>query len=249
MIQPAIRPNSDRRRCRSDGVGLHGLQDGEFLSIIQRRRKASTEAPAETCAVIGGEDVQVFAHDGREPDEQRARHDGVADRHFVEKRQLAEETRLSRSRSWPALTPRPSACASSSGIGVDARMTLTARGSRPCSNARANGSVYSSTRSAPADAAHANRLRLGIDEQADANAARSQVAQQRRRQPLGVRTGVPSGLAGDFARHDRHQRALIRPTSWTSSSRSGRGSPSMLYSTSRPQPASSARDARGHRQA
>src|SRR5436190_5437916 len=60
-------------------------------------------------------------------------------------------TRLSRSRSWPALTPRRSECASaamSANCANDRRPS-----SRPRSNARANGSVYSSIRSAPADAA------------------------------------------------------------------------------------------------
>src|SRR2546422_7798306 len=37
------------------------------------------------------EDVKVLAHDCREADKQRARHDRVADRHFVEKRQVAED--------------------------------------------------------------------------------------------------------------------------------------------------------------
>ena len=45
------------------------------------------------------------------------------------------------------------------------------------------------------------------------------------------RVGRPAGLAGDLARLHRHERALVGFTSCTSSSRSGRGSPSMLNST------------------
>src|SRR6185436_9660164 len=59
--------------------------------------------------------------------------------------------RLARSRSWPALMPRPSEWASS------AASTNVANDWRPLSaprsNARAYGSVYNSMRSAPVDAA------------------------------------------------------------------------------------------------
>ena len=44
-----------------------------------------------------GENVQILAHDRREADENRARHDRVADRHLVEERQIAEHDEI---RAW-----------------------------------------------------------------------------------------------------------------------------------------------------
>src|SRR6266436_3969022 len=65
--------------------------------------------------------------------------------------------RLWRSRSWPALTPRPREAARR----ADSAYTAKERRASwaPRSKARANGSVYSSTRSAPLEAA--NRMASG----------------------------------------------------------------------------------------
>ncbi len=53
---------------------------------------------------------------------------------------------------------------------------------------------------------------IGIDEQADAHAARFQIRHDRRKAGR-IRTGRPSCLARDFAGQHRHERALIGPHS------------------------------------
>ena len=57
----------------------------------------------------------------------------------------------------------------------------------------------------------ADRLRLGIDEQADADAARRADRATIAGSALGLGARPPAGLARDLARHHRHERALIGP--------------------------------------
>src|SRR5438445_3413575 len=135
--------------------------------------------------------------------------------------------RLWRSRSWPALTPRQRDAASPADSAYTAKERRASRA--PRSNARANGSVYSSTRSAPLEAA--NRMASGRGS-----------TKRLTRMPPDFNALIASGNRSSARPSVQPAWLVISPgatgtrvhwsgrTSSTSSRRSGRGSPSMLYS-------------------
>ena len=111
-------------------------------------------------------------------------------------------------------------------------------GFRLSANARANGSVYNSMRSAPSDAAQ----RIGSGSGSTNRLTRMPCFCDPADDVTHVVDGCigrPAGLAGHLSRLDRHERALVGRTSRTIASRSGRGSPSMLNSIRLPSAASS----------
>ena len=136
-------------------------------------------------------------------------------------------TRFSRSRSWPALTPRPSGAPAPPPRRrrERARAPRSGRARTPGRTARCRA-----RRGRRRPRPQADRLRLGSTNRLTRMPrdlqTRDDVGQASR-----LRSRLPARLARDLARHDRHQRALSGLTSRTSSSSSGRGSPSMLNST------------------
>ena len=128
-----------------------------------------------------------------EADEQRARDDGVADRDLVEERQLPEQHQIVEIEVVSGVDAEAERVRQTRGLGVAAR-TTGRPASAPRSKARANGSVYSSTRSAPIDAAQRIGSGSRIDEQADADAARLQsLDRSLRARSVAVRAASPPG--------------------------------------------------------
>ena len=119
---------------------------------------------------------------------------------------VRKSTRLSRSRSCPALTPRPSECASSAAAAYVAKLARPA--ASPDANARANGSVYSSTRSAPSAAAQRTGASSGSTNTLTRMPRACSAGDRRAQRDSGV-SDRPAGLARDLARRHRHERALI----------------------------------------
>ena len=122
-------------------------------------------------------------------------------------RKAAEHTRLSRSRSWPALTPRPSACASS------AARAYTANDSRALRLAALERARKRLGVQLDAVGAHICRPPIGASSGSTNRLTRTPAhADQRRRAQAGraaCRRDQPAWLVISPGM-DRHERALIR---------------------------------------
>ena len=118
-------------------------------------------------------DREYVTNDRRKPDEHGAGHDRVADRDLVEKRQVAEHGEIGQIE----VVARVDAEAERVGETQRLRMNV-ANELAPALGAaleRARERLrYNSMRSAPHRRGPANRVRLGVDEQADARVVRMQ---------------------------------------------------------------------------
>ena len=138
--------------------------------------------------------------------------------------------RLSRLRSWPALTPRPTRCAAAA---LAAKVARTSRLAR-----RAPGLCV--RLGVELDAIGADRLRprhrrrIGVDEEADANAERARLGDQRREARRRRRRGPSRGPKSPAARCRGRTCTASGRSSRTSGIRFWYGLPSMLNSASRP---------------
>ena len=115
-------------------------------------------------------------------------------------------TRLSRSRSWPALTARPSECArlaASSVLRERKARALRTTLERPRERLGVQLDPVGTGRCRPP-----NGIGLGVDEQADADAKRLEPSDHPGK-AIAFRSKLPAGLAGHFSWHDGNQGALV----------------------------------------
>ena len=138
-VAASVTPSSVRKltRCAARRRRGTALALSETSARISARRVMTRTAPAaRSCAQCD----QVFADRAIEPDEQRTADQGVADRHFVEMRQRAEEREVREIEIVAGVDAEAELVRQPRHVGISLR-SLRWPDSALAANARANGSV------------------------------------------------------------------------------------------------------------
>ena len=206
-------------------------RDGAAQRRCPRRRPAVREAHAFT-----PDPPRRTARYSRttafEADEQRARHDRVADRHFIQMRKLAEQHEVVQIEIVAGVDAEAEGSRQPRRLHVHLERTAGLIGAALEGTGERLGVKLHAIGAERRGEPHGVRLRL--DEQAHANAVR---LQRRGSRPadLGLRAGAPARLARDLPWRDRDERALIRADLQHQRQQDpAAGSPSMLYSIDGP---------------